>query len=551
MAVKKSLKSLILTDSAGKARTLKKFLGHSHAVMSTEGFLKDLPKSRIGIDENYLPDYITVRGQGPLLAALKRETLNARRIFLATSPDLRGEFLARQYCEVFGVNRYSNCRMYFEELTKDAVKNALENARPIDDKLADAFQAKQIIDKFVSHKIGEYFSYKIYRGTKVGRFRALLLNFISNFESCGEITLDEKFTFAKLQMLALNNLNFSTSKTRLLTEQLFEGISFEKEGYGGLITYPYGEIKLSAESRTPESVKPYLTENQFKLYELIYSSIGSVKKIQSPAACSDLSMMIKLESLGIDWADVYSIGIASLIKRKYISAEDGIFKVTELGRRVLSALEGFFDEDFSVESYKKISAQVIDIKEGRAEKQSVIENYCDAFNKNFDRAMTELGEDAKPQDEPEVDSGEICKRGRYGVFLACANYPECKNTKPIMHKLEHRCPNCGEHLTKREFGRGRSLYRCEHYPVCNFQTWDEPQNTPCKVCGATMFNHKFKNRAPMFYCGNENCPSRKDHPINKIIEDAKKRSESRKNKREYDNSLAYKKSSANHPVPNL
>ena len=152
--------------------------------------------------------------------------------------------------------------------------------------------------------------------------------------------------------------------------------------------------------------------------------------------------------------------------------------------------------------------------------------------------MSELGEDAKPQEEPEVDSGEVCekcgspmliKRGRYGTFLACANYPECKNTKPIVHHLEHRCPKCSEHLTQREFGRGRSLYSCEHYPHCDFQTWDEPQNTPCKVCGATMFTRRFKNRAPMFYCGNENCPTRKDHPINKILADAKKRAESKNN----------------------
>ena len=85
--------------------------------MSTEGFLKDLPKSRIGIDENYQPDYITVRGKGTLLAELRKATLNARRIFLATSPNLRGEFLARQLCEVFGVNPNSNCRMFFEEMT--------------------------------------------------------------------------------------------------------------------------------------------------------------------------------------------------------------------------------------------------------------------------------------------------------------------------------------------------------------------------------------------------------------------------------------------------
>lgn len=538
MATKKSLKSLILTDSAGKARSLKKFLGRAYTVISTDGFLKDLPKSRIGIDENFQPDYITVRGKGPLLAELRRETLNARRIFLATSPDLRGEFLARQFCEVFGVNQYSNCRMYFDEMTKDAVKNSLENARPIDDKLADAFQAKQIIDKLVSHKIGEYLSYKIYRGVKVGRFRAMLLNLVNNFDGAKEFKLGKNLTFAGLQILAAKNLNFSMSRTRIIAEQLFDGIDFEKEGYGGLITFPCGTIKLSAENRAPSDVKEYLSDNQFKLYDLIYSNVNGIdEKISAPDELNDLAMMIKLESLGIDWADVYSMGIASLIKRKYVTADNSIFKTTELGRRVLTSLENYFDEDFSVDSYKKVTAQVAEIAEGKADKTAVIENYCKSFEKNFNRAMDELGEDAKPQDEPEVESGEVCdkcgkpmliKHGRYGFFLACSGYPDCKNVKPYVNYLEQKCPKCGERLTKREFGRGRILYRCENNPACDFQTWDEPQTVPCKVCGASMFLHKFKNRASMFYCGNENCPTRKDHPINKILDESKKRSASRK-----------------------
>lgn len=536
MAVKKSLKSLVLTDSAGKARTLKKILGQSYLVLSTDGFLKDLPKSRIGIDEDYSPDYITVRGKGTLLASLKKETLNARRIFLATNPDLRGEFLARQYCEIFGVNPNSNCRIYFDEVTRDAIKNSLDKARPIDDKLADAYQAKQIIDKFVSHKIGEYLSCKIYRGVKVGRFRAMLLKLIEIFQHVDEFKLDGKFTFAQLQMLAAQKLNFSAIKTRLLAEQLFDGINFEKEGYGGLITYPYGEIKLSADKRTPADVKAYLNDSQFKLYELIYSRSGD-EKISAQSQCTELSLMMTLENLGVNWSDVYAVGVASLIKRKYITAENSALKMTELGRRVLTAVDEFFSEDFNVDSYKKISAQVDEVVNGHAEKISVIENYCAQFNKNFDKAMDELGDDAKPQDEPEVYSEEVCdkcgrpmlvKHGRYGFFLACSGYPECKNIKPIVNYLEQKCPKCGERLTKREFGRGKILCRCEHYPTCDFQTWDEPQNTPCKTCGATMFIRRFKNRASMFYCGNENCPSRKDHPINKIIADAKKRSESRK-----------------------
>ncbi|MBQ7453537.1 MAG: DNA topoisomerase I, partial [Selenomonadaceae bacterium] len=140
----KILKSVILVESATKARTIRKFAGRNYSVLSTDGFLKDLPKSRIGMDDSYQPDYITVRGKGSLLSELKRETLKARRIFLATNPDAQGEFLARQCCEIFGVNPLSRCRVVLNELTKETFKVAFEAARPIENNLADAFQTKQL-----------------------------------------------------------------------------------------------------------------------------------------------------------------------------------------------------------------------------------------------------------------------------------------------------------------------------------------------------------------------------------------------------------------------
>ncbi|MBR2733970.1 MAG: hypothetical protein IKD80_06950 [Selenomonadaceae bacterium] len=126
----KILKSVILVENGTKARTIRKFVGRNYAVLSTDGFLKDLPKSRIGVDDanNYLPDYITVRGKGQLLAELKRETLKARKIFLATAPDAQGEFMARQCCEIFGINPLSHCRVAATELTRDGFKAAFEAA---------------------------------------------------------------------------------------------------------------------------------------------------------------------------------------------------------------------------------------------------------------------------------------------------------------------------------------------------------------------------------------------------------------------------------------
>ena len=212
-------------------------------------------------------------------------------------------------------------------------------------------------------------------------------------------------------------------------------------------------------------------------------------------------------------------------------------KVTALGERVLDALKGFFDDVFSAEAYNAVNAQVLDVAANKIEKLKVIENYCTKFNVAFDEAMTSLGEDAEPQDEPVVESEEVCekcgrkmliKHGRYGKFLACSGYPECKNTRPFLERIDKKCPKCGEQLAKQSLSGNRIFYRCNS---CDFMTWDEPQAINCKVCGSTMFVHKFKGRAPMFYCGNENCQTRANHPVNKILAEIKRRSEARKKRK--------------------
>jgi len=536
----KVLKSLILVESAAKARTLKKFVGRNYSVASTDGFLKDLPKSRIGVDENYQPDYITVRGKGKLLAELRRETLNARRIFIATNPDAQGEFLARQLCEIFGVNPLSRCRIVLNELTKETFKTALAAAQSIDENLADAFQAKQLIDKYVSHKVGEYLERKIWRGVKVGRFRGMLLKLIAAPPAKKTLTVNKILTSATLQELALKELNFSAARTRFIAEQLYEGMNFESNGCAGLITYPHGgEIFLTSEQREPAAVKEFLTDYQFKLYDLIYSRLtekNSSTKIKLDGTTNDAILMAAFDALKVDWANFYSGGVASLIKRKYITANDSVYKVTALGERVLDVVGEFFDEIFSATAYNEVNAQVKDVAAGKLKKISVIENYCAKFNEKFNAAMTSLGEDAQPQDEPVVESEEVCEKcgrkmlirhGRYGTFLACSGYPECKNTRPFLEMTDKACPKCGKRLGKRSLSRNRIFYRCE---ACDFITWDEPQAMTCKTCGATMFAHKFKGGASMFYCGNENCSTRANHPINKILAETKRRADLRREK---------------------
>lgn len=524
-------KSLILVENANKARTLKKLLGGSYSIMSTEGFLKAMPKSRLAVDEenNYAADYKTVRGQGPTLKLLKKATLDAGRIYIASNPNGEGEFFANQCCEIFGINEESRCRVVLDELTKTTAKTALQNARPVDLKLVDAYQAKQLVDKIASHKIGEYFSYKIWRGNKVGRFRALLLKVISETQLSGTFKISKKLTAKNLQILAARDLNFSTARTRFIATQLYEGITFDKT-CASLIKFPGNEISLTDEVRPPETVAEFLNENQLKLYQLIYAALtdGISPQVELSGACTDLALMLALDKLKIDWAEYFSAGISSLLKRQYVAVENSAYKVTELGGQVLAALDGFFDKDFSASAYNKFNAQVQKIAAGTADKISVIAGYCAKFNKSYAKAMASLPEGAEVKEMPVIETDEICekcghkmllKHGRYGNFLACSNYPTCQNIKPYVERTIYKCPKCGGNLNKRIFKGGRNMYVCGS---CDFRTWDEPLEKPCKVCGSTMFAHKFKGRAPMIYCGNPNCTTRQDHPINKILEKSRK-----------------------------
>ena len=147
-----------------------------------------------------------------------------------------------------------------------------------------------------------------------------------------------------------------------------------------------------------------------------------------------------------------------------------------------------------------------------------------------------------PKDPPVVESDEVCdkcgkkmivRRSRYGQFLACSGYPECNNTKPYFEYIEDkscRCPKCGGRLTKRRWSKGKMYYSCEKYPECDFSTWDEPQSKPCELCGKTLFLHRFKDRAPMMYCGNGACSSRQGHPINKILENQQQKRKAKEQK---------------------
>ncbi len=374
---------LVIVESPAKVKTIKKFLGSSYVVTASNGHVRDLPKSQLGVDveHDYEPKYITIRGKGDILAGLRKEVKKADRVYLATDPDREGEAISWHLSKALKLEDKKTYRISFNEITKNAVKASLKNAREIDMDLVDAQQARRILDRVVGYKISPLLWAKVKRGLSAGRVQSVALRIIADREeeinafipeeywtldanlkvegekkplvakfygtdkkkmtirskeeldeilkevdkadySVEDIKKSERtkkapvpFTTSTLQQEASKALNFATSKTMRIAQQLYEGIDIKGNGTVGLITYlrtdstriseeadanvrdyiaeNYGREYVAAEekksgngnkniqdaheairptdvSRTPVAMKESLSRDQFRLYQLIW-----------------------------------------------------------------------------------------------------------------------------------------------------------------------------------------------------------------------------------------------------------------------------------------
>lgn len=177
-------KNLVIVESPAKAKTIKKFLGSNYEVIASNGHVRDLPKSQMGIDieNDFEPRYITIRGKGELLAALRKEAKKADKIYLATDPDREGEAISWHLSNSLKLEDKKFKRITFNEITKSAVKGSLKNARNIDMNLVDAQQARRVLDRMVGYKISPLLWVKIKRGLSAGRVQSVALRLICDKE---------------------------------------------------------------------------------------------------------------------------------------------------------------------------------------------------------------------------------------------------------------------------------------------------------------------------------------------------------------------------------
>lgn len=670
---------LVIVESPAKAKTIEKYLGDKYKVKASMGHVRDLPRSQMGVnvENSYEPKYITIRGKGPVLKELKTAAKKAKKIFLAADPDREGEAIAWHLAHSLDVDITSDCRVVFNEITKDAIKESFKHPRPINMDLVDAQQARRILDRLVGYNISPLLWKKVKKGLSAGRVQSVAVrliidrekeikafipeeywtiegeflkgkdHFSAQFHSVAgknktELTSEQDveeilkqmdgntfkvvsvskkerkrnpapaFITSSLQQEAARKLNFRAKKTMMLAQQLYEGIELGAQGTVGLITYmrtdstrisevaqveaaeyirsEYGEDYLKEEQRKekkqtnaqdaheairptstlrdPNSLKGFLSRDQFRLYKLIWERFlasqmaqavmdtmsvdlqnGSVifratgSKIkfpgfmklyvegtddqveerdkmlpdlkegdevfkkdiepkqhftQPPPRYTEARLVKTLEELGIGRPSTYAPTLDTIQKRGYVGLDNKRFVPTELGEIVLELILEFFPDILDVEFTAKMEQGLDNVEDGKIRWVEIIDEFYQDFETHLVKAEKEM-QSVEIKDEPAGEDCEQCgnpmvfKMGRYGKFMACSNFPDCRNTKPIVKEIGVTCPKCKEgQIIERKSKKKRLFYGCDKFPGCDFISWDKPLPRNCPKCEGLLVEKKLK-----------------------------------------------------------
>ena len=199
---------LIIVESPAKANTIKKFLGNKTKVLASMGHIRDLPKSKMGIDieNNFEPEYINIRGKATLIKSLKTEAKKAKQVYLATDPDREGEAIAWHLAHLLEIPEEENCRVTFNEITKETVQNSIKKPRKLDKNLIDAQQARRVLDRIVGYKMSPVLWKKVKRGLSAGRVQSVAVRLIVEREEEIERFIPEEYwnIYATLNKLNTN-----------------------------------------------------------------------------------------------------------------------------------------------------------------------------------------------------------------------------------------------------------------------------------------------------------------------------------------------------------
>ena len=736
-------KSLVVVESPAKARTIKKILGRDYIVESSVGHIRDLPTKELGVDiENaFRPKYVLIRGKGKVVKSLQSEAGKVDNIYLAADPDREGEAICWHLAEELKKTKKPIHRITYNEITKSAILNAIENPGEIDMSLVDAQQARRVLDRLVGYQISPILWRSVKPGLSAGRVQSVAVRLICEREAeieafkseeywtltatltpvdvehlfparlhkigntkgeinnygfridearAKELAADAKgknyvvekvekkerkqrpvppFITSTLQQEASRKLRFAAKKTMFIAQQLYEGLAIGSEGSVGLITYmrtdstrvaqeavqaardyiktTYGKEYLPARPvayrskkgaqdaheairptvplRTPSELEPYLSSEQYRLYDLIWKRLiasqmnpaildattidikadiylfratGSVIKFngfrriymegrddiatnesetnedninlptvkegdtlnlrkldpkqhftQPPPRYNEATLVKMLEAEEIGRPSTYASILSTIQDRGYVIRERRQLLPTDIGRLVNHLLIHGFPNIVDVKFTAQMEEQLDTIAEGKVKWAQTLGEFYPPFQIALKEAPDKMYEARKAMEQESEEKCDKCggnmivKWGRYGRFLGCVNYPECKNikslstddttvasepettdtdcdkcgkpmvvrtsraggkflscsgypkcrnAKPISIGINCPEPDCDGYLGERRSRRGKAFYGCSNYPKCEYSTWDKPLPEPCPQCNAPFLVEKTK-----------------------------------------------------------
>ena len=299
---------------------------------------------------------------------------------------------------------------------------------------------------------------------------------------------------------------------------LFETMTMEIAGDGVGLRF-YGEHKKFSgftsvyeegtddEIVSSETVLPQMNEGD----PVLVSDVESEQHFtQPPSRYTEASLVRALEEKGIGRPSTYAPTITTIISRGYVSREKKRLYPTELGRMVTAMMEEFFAQIVDTEFTAKLEDQLDEVEEGKLGWKDILRAFYPPFEKTLEKAEAEI-EKVEVKDEPSDVPCDKCgammvyKMGRFGRFLACPNFPDCRNTKPIVTYIDAPCPKCGGRLMEKTSKKNRRFYGCENYPDCDFVSWEKPIVDRCPKCGSYMVEKPGKRGEVVHLCANETC----------------------------------------------
>ena len=640
---------LIIVESPAKANTIKKFLGGNTKVMASMGHIRDLPKSKMGIDieHDFEPEYINIRGKGDLIKNLKKEAKNAKQVYLATDPDREGEAIAWHLAHILEIPEESNCRVTFNEITKETVKESIKKPRKIDKNLTDAQQARRVLDRIVGYKMSPVLWKKVKRGLSAGRVQSVAVKLIVDRENEIEAFIPEEywniyatllepeskkqfmaifygktgkkielhtkeevdeilksiekgtylvktvkkgekkrtpappFTTSTMQQEASRKLGFTLKKTMSVAQGLYEGVNVGEKGTVGLITYMRTDsTRISEEARAaaknyitstygasyyenryyktkqnaqdaheairptyvelaPEKIKDYLTNDQYKLYRLIYHRFIASQMAQAiyDTINADITVndylfrangqTLKFKgfmTLYVETADNETsneeedTSIPELVEgqevkekklepkqsftqppARYTEAslvkaleEKGIGRPSTYSPTITTILERRY--------IQKEQKQLIPTELGKIVNKLLVENFADIVNVEFTAKIEEEFDEVAEGKE----KWKTVIREFYGPFE--------KEVEKVEKELEHvelvdevsdvPCEKCGRMMVYK-YGRYGKFLACPGHPECkNAKPIVETIDVPCPVCNAKVQVRKTKRGKKYYICEN-------------------------------------------------